>query len=466
MSRLACVLAVIALAGCDVGREPVVLAAPLADAYPVAVEPGDADLPRWWLAFDDPAAGAAVDAVLAGNRELRAAAATLDRLLARHDVVAAAALPTAGAGANVTYRDPSDETPEFDPRGRTWHAVGAYAAWEVDLWGAVRRGREAAAADVAAAGWTLADLRRALAAEAVRAVVGEAVARRRRHLAERRVATLERLAALRADAVVSGVAIPGNDAGARAELSRARADAAAHDADARALRLRLAALAGWAPTFAVPHLRRLPDPMLPPATVPADLMRRRPDVRAAERRVVAAVARVGVVAAEAYPRLTLSGSIGLESVDAATLFSGDALAMAAGPALRWTLFDGGRVRALVREADAEVDAAVARYEGVVIEAQRAVAAALVAHGAAGDRRRHAAESLAALDGAASLARARAESGLALADAALAAEADALAAGDAEAVAVGAEALGFIAVAQELGGGWDPDQDPVAGRLGG
>src|SRR5207302_11262285 len=130
-------------------------------------------------------------------------------------------------------------------------------------------------------------------------------------------------------------------------------------------------------------LRPAPLPPAPPEVpvgLPSDLLRRRPDVRRAERELAAATARIGVATADLFPRFSLTGAAGLQSLDAGNLFDWSSRYYSIGPAVRWHVFDAGRIRANIKVQDARQQRAVAAYEKAVLSALQDVHTALVNYG--------------------------------------------------------------------------------------
>src|SRR3546814_35841 len=146
----------------------------------------------------------------------------------------------------------------------------------------------------------------------------------------------------------------------------------AFESEAAAASFRLSLLVGQQPEVLDPRLRE--PGQLPAADVEiaaglrSDLLRRRPDIRQAERDLAASTAEVGVATAELFPRFSLIGGIGLQARTLGDLHSSDSLRLQLGPSLRWPIFSGGRIRAQIRAADARADGAKARYERAVLSA--------------------------------------------------------------------------------------------------
>jgi len=155
---------------------------------------------------------------------------------------------------------------------------------------------------------------------------------------------------------------------------------------------RLSVLVGTAPeTLTSELLPPQPIPSAPPRVVvglPSELLLRRPDVRQAERRLATATAAIGVATAELYPRISLTGAFGLDSLGTADLLKWESRAWSLGPSIRWPIFAGGRIRAQIAVEDARQEQALAFYEKSVLVALEDVENALVAYLRSGDRRRH------------------------------------------------------------------------------
>ena len=459
------------LPGCAVvGRDYHAPRPDLPPAFPGAGEaraPGTAHpLAAWWTSFGDRHLDDLVARGLAANHDLRLALARLDESRAMLGIADAALGPTVDAQAGVTRSAMSHygPIPFYVPPLTLWQA-GFDASWEIDLWGAVRRGHEVALGELAAASWDAVDVADAVVAEIARAYLGLQAAAERGRLAEELVAATAATRALaerRQQDGLGTVTEVAEAAGAEARATAQRAPLAAEEARQR---YRLAVLLGLDPGALDAELAEpLPLPGVPVELehgVPADLLRRRPDLRAAERRLASATAQVGVAEADLFPRLSLDGSFGVQSTSTGTLFSKDAVMWSVGPAVRWRLLDWGRVRSGIRAADARVAEAMIAYDAALRRAEEDVATQL--DGFAADRRRHAAVQAAlgqALVGERAARDLRAR-GLTGDRQVLAAVQERLAAADLVAGARQALAEDAVALAKALGGGWDPESAPVA-----
>jgi multidrug efflux system outer membrane protein len=221
---------------------------------------------------------------------------------------------------------------------------------------------------------------------------------------------------------------------------------------------RLGVLIGQEPTALVAELSQpLPLPGLPALVAvgqPADLLRRRPDIRVVERNLAAATARVGVATADLFPRLALFGSVGLEASSFVGLWQGGSDTFAIGPSIFWAAFDLGRVRARIRAADARTEAALAQYEQRVLLALEETENSLVDFDRQQARRDLLRAAAQASEKAAALARLRYQAGVADFLTVLDAERTLLEAQDRLAESETRTATALIAVYKALGGGWE------------
>jgi NodT family efflux transporter outer membrane factor (OMF) lipoprotein len=443
------------LAGC-VGDRPAPPPAPLAAEFAGNRDGrlSDRELSGWWFAIPDPELHQSVDLALRNAVDLRTALARLDAAAARYGVARGALMPALGGSGSLVRSDPSDRTGSSDAAARTEVTGGVEASWELDLWGAVRAARDAGLAEAEAAGFDAADVGRLLVAEVARTAGAAAIFDHRARLADEALhlrRARQALSAARAGAGIGQPEEPEQDAAAVAAAVTALDDLAT---GATRARLRQRELSGLPATGAIPVLRGMPMvPATAPVGIPADLLRRRPDIRRAERALVAAAARVGVMEADLYPRLSLTGNVGMAVRRGVGGSAGDAVFWGVGPQVRWRIFEGGAVRAGILEAEAQARAAAAAWERLVLAAQREVADGMAALAQA--RREAAArdEEVARLRNAERQARSRAAAGIGDPRAALDAALARIAAEDRSAQAVTKELDAFVGLAAACGGGW-------------
>ena len=354
----------------------------LTPAFRNAPPPGHdvTDLAAWWDRFGDPELTRIVQRAAAQNLDLAQARARILQGRARVRVATSRLAPSGQASASASETEQSllspigsigSHVPGFE-RTYDLYDVGVSASWEIDLFGGLRRGREAARADAAALIAQAEATRVSVTAEAADAYLQVRAFQARLAVARRQAKTQEDLVDLLAQRTRQGVAAERDLHQARAALEGVQATIPPLLAGLEAQANRLDVLMGAQPgTWRGELAADAPIPAAPTLDVaesPADLLRRRPDVIAAEQRLVAANARIGEAVAEYYPKVSISGLLGFESLDSSRLLASNALQHQIGAGLRWRLFDFGRVDgevAAARGADAE---ALAAYRSSILRA--------------------------------------------------------------------------------------------------
>jgi multidrug efflux system outer membrane protein len=338
--------------------------------------------PRWWQQFEDPVLNDLVARALAANHDVRMAVARVDQARAVFDDIALDRFPTAVAGASVDRRDQAIPGFSERPRPVTTYRAGFDAFWEIDVFGRIRSGMRAAAATADSLEADMDDLRVSVAAEVARNYFEVRGLQQQLAVAERSLANQRetlRLTQVRRDAGI----------GEEQDVASAGARVAAIEASIPPIRSaiaerehHIAVLLATRPGALAVDLSPRPYPPLTRALAigePGSLLRRRPDVRAAERRLAAATAREGVAAAELYPQISVTGFLGL-LVGRGSLFNvSDSRAWAVTPALSWAAFDLGSARARVRGVEAATRESVAEFEQVVLRALEETENALVGY---------------------------------------------------------------------------------------
>ena len=462
LKPLAPTLLALALAACAVG--PDYRAPDTAPATLDTAQAGNAyDRGRfessWWRQFDDPVLNQLVKASLDGNRDLRVAFARLKSARSIREDVDNDALPT------VTSRASSDIGKGQVP-GQTEQRVnserydlGLDMAWELDLFGRIQRQLEASQAQEAAAEADLQALQVSLIAELVDAYGQLRGAQLREKIA---------MANLKTQQDSRRITETLRDAGVGNELDVVRADArlAAVEAtvpqlqaeQARA-RHRIATLLGQRPDSLSVDLSPAQLPAIAkalPIGDPGELLRRRPDVRSAERQLAAATANVGVATADLFPRVSLSGFLGFTAARGSQLGSSAANAWSLGPSITWAAFDLGSVRARLRGAEADAEGALASYEQQVLLALEESANAFSDYGKRQQRLLALMHQSDASRKAADLASVRYREGTVDYLVLLDAERERLSAEDAQALGEVELYRGIVAIYKALGGGWQAE----------
>ncbi len=412
---------------------------------------------RWWRRFDDATLSTLVETALAANRDLHGAQAALRGARARRIVAGTAFYPTVG-----TTLSGRRTTPSLSAAGPALYAAGFDASWEPDVFGGKRRAAEAAQADLERSAATLAATQTSLAAEVALNYVALRGYQTRLAIARSNLASQSETLQLTEWRTQAGLVGSLQLEQARANREQTRAQIPALETSLAQARNRLAVLTGRAPGAVDAQLAVATGIPAMPATlavgIPADTLRRRPDVRAAERLLAAETARVGQAQAARYPDFSLSGSIGLDAFTPGTLASGTVnRSLAASVAA--TIFDGGRLRQQVAVQDAVREQALYAYQAAVLTALEDVENALVAFARSKERQ-------AALDAAATAARQAAQlasqqyaSGIIDFQTVLDTQRSVLALQDALAAAQADGATAVVQLYKALGGGWEPAAAP-------
>lgn len=343
---------------------------------------------QWWTTFGDPLLNSLVERAVQANPDLLLAAARVREARARRGIASTAGLPMVDVGAAYSRTHTSDNAFDFSPApgvslGQTTdlYQVGFDAVWELDVFGGARRTLEAADADLAAGIESRRDVLVSLLAEVarnyleLRAAQGQAAIGRENLSAQSETLDLTRIR------FQAGLASDLDVARSEAQVQTTAALIPALESAEQQAMHRLAVLLGQEPNALKAELTPIapipPAPPTVPVGLPSDLLRRRPDVRRAERELAAATARIGVATAELFPSFTLTGSAGREAVHAGDLDDNDSRAWTIGPGLRWPLLDWGRIRDAVDVQSAQEEQAFFAYQQVVLTSLREVEDALV-----------------------------------------------------------------------------------------
>lgn len=420
----------------------------------------------FWQRFDDPLLSRLVDEALAANHDLRIGLARWDQARALLRQSRMDQLPTVTAGGvAASDRASASQLPgsDRDARDADRFDAGIDAFWELDFFGRVRRQVQAQSAQSDAAGEDLRTMQVAIVSELATSYL------RLRGLQERlRVANGNGDNQLESLRVVDARLDAGQ--GTEFDTSRARAQLASTLARIPALESaiaidmhRIAVLTGRSPDALLDELgdvRKVPllADAIDPGT-PAELLRRRPDIAAAEYRLAGATARIGVATADLFPRITLGGAFGTQALDADDLFERDSETRLLSLGIDWSFLDVGRVRARIAAAQAGADEQLASYQQTVLRAFEDTENALIVHRNRHRETAHLAEAAAAGARATELARIQFDGGLVEFLQVLDAERIQLDAEDRLAQSQADTAIALVAVYRALAGGW-PDRVPV------
>ncbi|AJY09597.1 efflux transporter outer membrane subunit [Burkholderia dolosa] len=396
------------LAGCTVG--PDYRGAPAAPDTPIFVRAPasgvDAGTPApsaWWHALNDRQLDALIAAALAHNPDVHAAQARLREARAQLTQQRAAQLPKSSATvAAIRMREPdvsglgsllpsnSDQSSRTSPSAGAsgplqLYSAGFDATWEIDLFGGTRRAVEAASAQAEAVDADLADTQVSLAAEVATAYVDLRDRQQRLALSQRTAELQRRMLELTQQRRARGAAADADIERLTTQVENTRASLIPLDAQVTESLDRLAILTGRAPGALDAELSA-PDAPLPtlPGSVPigdpAALLKQRPDIRAAERRLASSNAQIGEHVADYFPKVTLLGDLGFSASDPGHLLRKQNFTWIGAPYLQWNILDFGRTRGAVRAAQASRDEAEANYRKAVLGALQDANTALQRYG--------------------------------------------------------------------------------------
>ncbi|MDB5496294.1 MAG: efflux system, outer rane lipoprotein NodT family [Phenylobacterium sp.] len=398
-----------------VAKAPQAYAAAQALAGPTRDWPADA----WWTAYGDAQLNGLMQEALAGSPDLAAAQARVRKAQSLAATARSRELPTLSANASVQELKQSYNygiPPAFVPHGyNDYGQVTLDFSWELDFWGKNRAAVAAAVSDARAAGADAAEARLMLSTNLAAAYADLARLYAERDVAERAMAVQGETSQLVRDRVANGLDTLAEQRQAEAEPLQAKADLSAIDEQIALTRNRLAALAGAGPdrglSIARPSAAAL-KPLGVPAELAASLVGRRPDVTAARWRAEAAAERIHEARAAFFPDVNLAAFIGVQSLFLSKLTASGSDVGSVGPAISLPIFNGGRLRAGYRGAEADRDAAVASYDAAVTEAFRQVADVVASSRALASQVADSRAALAASEDAYRIARLRYQGGLA------------------------------------------------------
>mgnify|MGYP000179788018 FL=1 len=373
-------------------------------------------VPHFWTSFDDPQLNALVTRALAENRDLVQAEARVRMARAAAGESGLDRFPAATVEAGHTEAKQAAVLSGGSPQSADYHDASLNALWELDFFGRVRRQHQASQALAEAAGADRDSTALLVAAETTRAYLALTGTQAQLDVAWQNTDNLAQTLELTESVLQAGRGTRGDVSNARAQLAATRALIPALEAAKQRAIHRLGVLTVQSSDtlsdalVSTVSLPAVPDTIAVGA--PRALLRRRPDVRAAERRLAASTAQVGVATADLFPRVNLLGSLGWAATSVSGFGHSDAEYYSVGPRLTWSAFDFGRVRARLRQAQAGSDVALAVYEQTVLLALEDTQNALADYGQARARTAALDEAVTSAVEASDLARERYEGGIA------------------------------------------------------
>jgi len=417
-------------------------------------------LAQWWTTFNDPQLTSLIERSMQANLNLRMAESRIRQARASMGIAGADLGPNVNTAASLTRsRTPASSRSEV-VTGNLYQ-MGFDAGWEVDLFGGLRRGVEAAGADYEAALENRTDVLVSLSAEVASNYLNLRSLQQRLAIARENLKAQEHSTELPRQRFKAGFA-------SKLDLVRAEALAATTagqipllEAQTRQTIYSLSLLLGGEPSALLEELT--PDAPLPaaqaavPVGLPSDLLLRRPDIRRALAKMHAATARIGVAKADLFPKFTISGALGYQNANSNSLFNTASSFWSLGPALNWPLFDMGRTRANLELKKAVQEEELLAYEQTVLNALREVENALIASTKEEEHRQAMVQAVAANRSAVELATALYTAGQNDFLAVLDAQRSLYAAEDALAQSSRTVSTNLVALFKALGGGWQTEE---------
>ena len=412
------------------------------------------NLAVWWNALGDPKLSSLIERAEKGNLDLKKAQAKIREARARRGVARAGFFPTLNATGSAKRSKSSD-----DSGGATndLYVAGFDASWELDIFGGVRRSTEAAQANLEASREDLRDVLVSLLAEVATNYVDVRTYQARLAVAEANLKSQEETYQLTVWQSQAGLSDELVVQQALYNLENTRSNVPTLRTGLEEAMNRIAVLLGEQPGKIHEELtkrERIPvTPLNIAVGVPADVLRRRPDIRKAERNLASQTATVGVAVADLYPKFTLSGTIGLEALSTGNLFSSGSRTYGFGPSITIPLLAGGSIRQNIEVQSALQEQYLIAYETTILNALEEVENALTAYAEEQHRKQTLTDAAAAAKQAAELAKNKYQSGLTAFSDVLDAQRSLLSFEDELAKSEGTVTTNLISLYKALGGGW-------------
>jgi NodT family efflux transporter outer membrane factor (OMF) lipoprotein len=362
--------------GPNYGKPAVAVASEWIDYRHPSIQSVPADLAMWWTVFQDPALNDLVQTAAGQNINLRVAGMRILEARYRRQIAAGACFPqlqdvVGSYSRNKLTANAANAAPVL--RFDNWD-LGFNATWELDFWGRFRRAVESTDAELDASLENYDDVLVLLLAEVASSYVEMRTYQERLNCAVKNVTAQENSLKVAEDKFNAGTATKRDVEQARTVLEQTRALVPEFEAGERLANNRLCVLLGFPAQDLAARVGRSPIPQTPPEVavgIPADLVRRRPDVRRAEREVAAQSARIGIAQSDLYPHITINGTFGYAAASLGSLFDGNRSAFGGiGPAFRWDVLNYGRLVNHVQVQDAKFQQAAYAYREKVLEAGR------------------------------------------------------------------------------------------------
>lgn len=415
----------------------------------------------FWKSFGDERLNSLIEQALDANHDIRIATARLREARAIRGEARLDFGPTVTAsGGRTDTRVSERQAPVAGiPRDQDYYDAGFDAFWELDFFGRIRRNNEANSALVQAAEAGVYSTQVSVTAEVARNYFELRGSQQRLEVARRNAENQRETLRITTARLEAGRGTQLDTSRAQAQLSATLATIPDFESEVTRSILRLGVLTGQSPEALIPQLSAIQDlptlPIVQNIGTPELLLRRRPDIRVAERELAASTAQIGIAVGDLFPRISFVGSWGFDAVDSSDLGKSSSETYAFGPSIQWAAFDLGRVRQHIKQREAATDRALAVYQQTVLQALEETDASMTAYVKAKVKQAHLQDSTTASLEAVTLARARYESGVADFLTVLDAERSALTAEDQLALSETQTATALLATYKALGGGFRP-----------
>jgi len=421
-----------------------------------ATEPDTDTLAQWWTIFNDPELSSLEERAVKGNLELQTALSRIHEARALRGISQAKLFPVVGATAAASKIRSSES-------GGTgteteFYTAGFDAGWELDIFGGLRRSIEASQADLEASQVNLRNVLISLMAEVALNYLDVRIYQAQLTLTRANINTQEETYKLNKSRNQAGIIDELAVQESLRILESSRSQIPAIETNLSAAKNRLAVLLGRQPGEFTQELdEQKAIPALPETVaigIPAETLRRRPDIRRAERVLAAQTARVGVATADLYPKFRLNGTIGIQSINSGDLLDWGSRRWGIGPSASWNIFDAGATRQTIEVQNARQEQALIQYQATVLTAQEEVENALVAYAKQQRRRDSLYKAATAAQRAELLARDKYQAGLVNFNNVLDAQRSLLILQNELNLSTGAATANLVRLYKSLGGGWE------------
>lgn len=429
---------------------------------------GPAGLTAWWKTFGDRDLDSLITTAVQSNLTLRVAEARVREARAQRGVVAGALWPSIGTSAGYSRnRYGQNAFPPLPgvPLDYNLYNVDFDSAWELDIFGGTRRAVEAASAKIAAAEYSERDVLVTLLAEVARNYIDARAYQQRLAIAQDNIRVQQNILNLTSNRFQTGLSGNLDVEQAKALLTATVAEVPSLETGFVEAVHNLEALVGQEPGTLTDRISGKKDiPLTPPSVpvgLPSDLLRRRPDVQRAERELAAATAQIGVARADLFPKFSLTGIAGLQSIDAGTFINYASHYWTVGPTMQWQLFEAGSIVANIHVQNARQEETLNDYEQTVLDALKDTENALTAYAKEQIRRESLTESVDADQRALRIATGLYKSGLVDFLRVLNSETSLYVAQDALVQSAQTVSLNLVQLYKALGGGWQSDYNAAS-----